>query len=195
MFWGFSLWGMRDQKNWWDSVVFMMAVVRGRRHSWSTHSHSPASREAMVVKEPVGSFPHDNRRKAPPPSTAQHGNVDTRVYLPDVRGGGVASYVQAGFASHDQLSASLVPMDNTRSSLMASAWARRQVSPSSRDSLAHASLMASVLARRRVSPSSRDSLARASLMASALARCRVSLSSGDSLTRARSEWVVLDRKS
>ena len=62
-----------------------------------------------MVKEPVGSFPHNNRRKAPPPSTAQHGNVDTRVYLPDVRGGSVASYVQAGFASHDQLSASLTP--------------------------------------------------------------------------------------
>ena len=48
---------------------------------------SPASHEAMVVKEPVGSFPHDNGRKAPPPSTAQHGNVDTCVYLPDVSGG------------------------------------------------------------------------------------------------------------
>ena len=55
-----------------------------------------------MVKEPVGSFPHDNRWKAPPPSTVQHGNAD-------VRGGCVASYVQAGFASHDQLFASLAP--------------------------------------------------------------------------------------
>ena len=30
-------------------------------------------------------------------------------YLPDVRGGGVASYVQARFASHNQLSTSLAP--------------------------------------------------------------------------------------
>ena len=97
-------------------------------------------------------FLNDNRRKAPPPSTAQHGNLDTRVYLPDVRGGGVASYVQAGFASHDQLSALLTPP---------SALARRRVSPSSRDSLARASLMASAWARRRVSLSSGDSLARA----------------------------------
>ena len=41
---GVFFWGdegiQRDQRNWWDSVVFMMAVVRGRRHSWSTHSRS-----------------------------------------------------------------------------------------------------------------------------------------------------------
>ena len=141
------------------------------------------------VKEPVGSFPHDNRRKAPPPSTAQHGNVDTRVYFPDVRGGGVASYVQAGFAQPRSA------IRLARTSLMASVLAHRRVSPSSRDSLARASLMASVLVRRRVSPSSRDSLARASLMASALAHRLVSLSSGDSLARARSERAVLDRKS
>ena len=70
------------------------------------------------------------------------------------------------------------------SSLMASALARRRVSPSSRDSLARASLMTSALAHRRISPSSQDSLARASLMASALARRRVSPSSRDSLARA-----------
>ena len=71
----------------------------------------------------------------------------------------------------------------------------RVCQPRSAIRLARASLMASALARRRVSPSSRDSLARASLMALALARHRVSLSSGDSLARARSERAVLDRKS
>ena len=89
------------------SATFVCTLGREQQY----FLNAPASREAMVVhvKEPVGSFPHDNRRKAPSPSTAQHGNVYTRVYLPDVRGGGVASYVQAGFASHDQLSASLAP--------------------------------------------------------------------------------------
>ena len=67
-------------------------------------------------------------------------------------------------------------------------WRRRWLAAESLflpETPARASLMASALARRRVSPSSRDSLARASLMASALARRRVSLSSGDSLARAR----------
>ena len=72
-----------------------------------------------------------------------------------------------------------------RASLMESAFARRRVSPSSRDSQARASLMASGLARRRVSTSSRDSLARASVKESALARRRVYLSSEDSLARDR----------
>ena len=79
------------------SATFVCTLGREQQY----FLNAPASREAMVVKESVGSFPHDNRRKAPPPSTAQHGNVNMRVYLPDVRGGGVASYIQAGFASHD----------------------------------------------------------------------------------------------
>ena len=128
-----------------------------------------------MVKEPVGSFPHDNR---------QHSNVDTRVYLPDVLGVGVWHLMYSRVC---QLRSAI---RLARGSLMALVLARRRVSPSSRDSLARASLMASALARRRVSPSSRDSLARAFLMASVLARRRVSLSSGDSLARARSERVV-----
>ena len=84
-----------------------------------------------MVKEPVGSFPHDNRRKTPPPSNSTAWQCGHSCVSPR-RKGWECGILCTG----------------------------RVCQPRSAIRLASASLMASTLARRRVSPSSRDSLAR-----------------------------------
>ena len=118
---------------------------------------SPASREAMVVKEPVGS-PSRQQKEGSSSFNSTAWECGHSCVPPRRKGWG------CGILCTGRVCQPRSAIRLARAFVMASALAHRRVSPSSRNSLAQASLVASVLARRRVSPSSRDSLARASLM-------------------------------